>query len=343
MSKTTRFASLILGIAGMLASACAHNSKALHEREAPLVEQRDAFYDAARIGADSALLVVGKHGKILRSEDDGETWRVVPSATDRPLFSVAFTSPKQGFIVGANGLFLESSDGGLTWSQRDLGVGTQLFSIRFVSERTGFIIGEFGTLLRSEDGGKQWAQISVPWEDMLPELVETLGVVEPHLYDVVFCGSRGWAVGEYGLIIVSEDGGRSWVKQRGGDLFDRHLFAATCIGESTLVTAGQGGEILHSSDAGKEWALAEPPRQEDIYDLVYLADRGQLLAFGDLGLLLRSSDPRRPASWETVVNPRREMGYSWLAKGLPDPPHLLVVGESTLKRLPISDLAPANS
>src|SRR5213078_3367990 len=115
-----------------------------------------------------------------------------------------------GVVVGGGGLYLESADRGLTWTSRPLGVDRQLFLIRFLPGGTGFMLGEFGTFLRTDDGGKEWRPIELDWEKLLPELAAALGLVEPHLYDVAFCdASHGWMVGEYGLILASEDRGRS--------------------------------------------------------------------------------------------------------------------------------------
>ena len=84
-------------------------------------------------------------------------------------------------------------------------------------------------------------------------------------------------VGEFGLILMSADGGKTWSKQRGGGLFDPQLFAVTCAGEGKVVAAGQRGEILYTADKGLKWVATRAPRSTDIYDLV-LAAPGRSIA-----------------------------------------------------------------
>jgi photosystem II stability/assembly factor-like uncharacterized protein len=344
--KTHSFAPLVriaCAALGLALAGCARSPEAGTDLGHKVIEGRDAFYDGARLG-EKIIIVVGKHGKILRSDDTGESWVIISSNVDHPLFSVAFSDQTHGAIVGAGGTFLESADGGLTWKPRSLGIDRQLFLVRFVQGGTGFIVGEFGTLLRTETGGKDWQAIELNWEQLLPELVDTLGLVEPHLYHVAFCDpSHGWAVGEYGLILSSQDYGRTWQKRRGGGLFDKHLFVVTCAGPGRVVAAGQGGEILYSGDGGGTWTPAPSPRGQDIYDLVPLSPGGGLLALGDLGTLLKSSDAGSPGSWTPFAgSPQGEaakLGHSWLARGLPSPPGMLVLGEAGVSRLDVPGAA----
>ena len=183
---------LIVATIGLLAAGCANDSEAWRQLPPPTIEGRDAFYDVARVG-DSTIIVIGKQGKILRSEDNGETWTRVPSGLTDALLGIAFSDQHHGAIVGANGSYLETADGGRSWTRRALGVERQLSAIRFQPDGTGFIVGEFGTLLRTANAGKEWQAITLDWEELSPELLEILGPVEPHLDDVEFCEpNRGW-------------------------------------------------------------------------------------------------------------------------------------------------------
>ena len=330
-------------LAGLwLAGAGCGRSPGASSEPVKAVEARDAFYDGVRLG-DGTIVVVGKHGKILRSQDGGNTWALVPSGVDGPLFSIAFRDDDHGVVVGGGGLYLESADRGLSWVPRSIGVDRHLFVIRFIPGGTGFMLGEFGTLLRTDDGGRDWTKVELDWEKLLPELTAALGLVEPHLYDITFCdANHAWMVGEYGLILASEDRGRSWQKQKGGELFDRHLFAVTCVGEGKLVAAGQSGEILYTSDHGTHWVSGVSPRPHDIYDLVSVSPRGHVVALGDLGTVLVSADAGSPKSWSALAATSADLGtllgHSWLAKGVLTPPGIVAVGESRLSRLELKSM-----
>ena len=151
--SSVRLARIALAGLSLTLAGCAHSPEAATDVSHKVIEGRDAFYDGARVG-EKTIIVVGKHGKILRTDDQGESWVIVSSGVDRPLFSVAFADAMHGAIVGASGAYLESADGGLTWKPRSLGVERQLFLVRFVQNGPGFIVGEFGTFLRTETSGR---------------------------------------------------------------------------------------------------------------------------------------------------------------------------------------------
>src|SRR5581483_5171155 len=91
---------LALAAVVALAPAAARPTPTSDER--PPIERRDAFFDAAGVDGDT-LVAVGKFGKIVRSEDGGREWSIVPSGVARPLFGVAFPTADHGVIVGAGG------------------------------------------------------------------------------------------------------------------------------------------------------------------------------------------------------------------------------------------------
>ena len=67
-----------------------------------------------------ALLCMGTHGALLRSTDDGLTWKPITSGTDGVLRK-PFVEPGTGhlLIAGSQGTLLRSTDGGRTWARLD--------------------------------------------------------------------------------------------------------------------------------------------------------------------------------------------------------------------------------
>jgi photosystem II stability/assembly factor-like uncharacterized protein len=63
--------------------------------------------------------------------------------------------------------------------------------------------------------------------------------------------STGWAVGEGGRILHTEDRGDHWAAQPGGLRDD--LEAVTCVSERRCWAAGRGGVVLRTSDGGLHW------------------------------------------------------------------------------------------
>ena len=95
---------LTIVLAGLwLAGAGCGRSPGASSEPVEAVEARDAFYDGVQL-RDGTIVVVGKHGKILHSQDGGNTWTLVPSGVDGPLFSIAFPDADHGVVVGGGGL-----------------------------------------------------------------------------------------------------------------------------------------------------------------------------------------------------------------------------------------------
>ena len=65
---------------------------------------------------------VGHDAVILRTDDGGETWRLVHQAPEEelPLLDVWFRDERTGFAIGAYGYFLVTRDGGDTWASRTI-------------------------------------------------------------------------------------------------------------------------------------------------------------------------------------------------------------------------------
>lgn len=67
--------------------------------------------------------------------------------------------------------------------------------------------------------------------------------------DVFFLDeSHGWAVGNYGAVISTENGGKDWkILQRKTEIFDLPKY------EKEGWAVGEDGVILHTTDGGNSW------------------------------------------------------------------------------------------
>src|SRR5579862_7513799 len=68
--------------------------------------------------AGSRLVAVGERGLVVVSDDEGRTWRQVPTPVSVTLTAVVFESPRSGWAVGHRGVILHSADGGNSWSRQ---------------------------------------------------------------------------------------------------------------------------------------------------------------------------------------------------------------------------------
>jgi photosystem II stability/assembly factor-like uncharacterized protein len=63
----------------------------------------------------STCVAVGDRATILRTMNEGRTWRGQPSGTTNDLDDVACSRPSTCVVVGGLGTILRSMDGGRTW------------------------------------------------------------------------------------------------------------------------------------------------------------------------------------------------------------------------------------
>ena len=85
--------------------------------------------------------------------------------------------------------------------------------------------------------------------------------------------AQGWAVGAFGTLVTTENGGQHWVNQEkvldNPDEF--HLNAITGDGKGRVFIAGEGGVMFRSLDGGLSWEALEPFYEGSWFGVVYSA------------------------------------------------------------------------
>ncbi|WP_430292817.1 WD40/YVTN/BNR-like repeat-containing protein [Pseudomonas sp. B1-22] len=115
---------------------------------------------------------------------------------------------------------------------------------------------------------------------------------------------QGWAVGHWGAIVQTTDGGNNWQIQRVDTEVDRPLFAVHFFDSQHGVAVGLWSLVLTTDDGGKTWSeqtLTPPPgaKRADLNLMGLFSDtRGTLYAPAERGQLLRSDD--RGKSWSYI-------------------------------------------
>ncbi|ORT82935.1 glycosyl hydrolase [Burkholderia puraquae] len=137
--------------------------------------------------------------------------------------------------------------------------------------------------------------------------------------------STGWAVGHWGAILKTTDGGETWEIQRLATTEDRPLFGVHFIDANHGVAVGLWSLILVTDDGGKTWTKREavlPNGKKSDLNLfgLFSNKNGEIFATAEKGQLLISRD--KGNTWESV-----ETGYKgsfWCGVALPD--GVLLVG-----------------
>lgn len=162
-------------------------------------------------------------------------------------------------------------------------------------------VGDHGVVLLSDDQGKSFRQAQVVPADVT-------------LTSVSFANAKqGWAAGQWGVILHTENGGEHWTLQRSDTSTDRPLFALHFFDARQGVAVGLWSLVLVTDDGGAHWrtvTLAPPDGapKADLNLLGLFADaRGRLHATAEKGMLLRSED--RGQSWRYL--PTGYKGSFW--------------------------------
>ncbi len=115
----------------------------------------------------------------------------------------------RGLAVGQGGLILSSSSGGARWGPTELKLPREVLAawdfraLHWVGDHV-WVVGRPGSvLLHSANRGAGW------------EILKT-GQPLPLNGVFFFDEKRGWAVGELGLVLGTQDGGKTWKAQRRG-------------------------------------------------------------------------------------------------------------------------------
>ncbi len=231
--------------------------------------------------------IVGKYGLILHTKDGGRKWEKQKSGTDQVLLGVSFADDRVGFAVGSGGVILATPDGGSSWAMQRPGE-EQLLGVQALDKTKAYAVGAFGHFFSTSDGGKTWNRYKFTWEKLIPRIIEELGGnIEPNLNSVHFVTKdSGWIVGEFGLILNTKDGGRTWALQRAGrDL--PQLCAVIFRDERRGWAIGQKGTLLWTKDGGQHWLQNDLGIKRDLYGAAF---EGERVVFVGDRLFLKTED-----------------------------------------------------
>lgn len=275
----------------LAAAWCALIAPAAAVQPVPRSEIRQNLFSAC-FSSDKHGWVAGELGRVYHTPDGGKTFLRADTGTRSAFLAVACVPDGSIVITGQKGLAMKSRDQGATWEKLNTGTTRDLLSVDFATADVGFAVGDFGAMIRTEDGGKTWATIPLPANLVLPEdIAEIVDPGDVLLYDVDFSDpDHGWAVGEFGQIMTTADGGKTWSAQKSP--VATTLFGVYFIDQQIGWATGIEEALLHTTDGGASWKkLTVPGRKGFVLGIYDVAVQGKLgWAIGDSGLLLRTID-----------------------------------------------------
>ena len=196
----------------------------------------------------------------------------------------------KGYAVGNAGLLLVSDDAGATWAETERMTDQALLCVKSKGDRT-LIAGQKGTIM-SKTGDGAWETLETPFETRIMKLdFNSSGLVV--------------AVGEFGMIHRSKDGGNTWDDivldwgQYNDEGYEPHLYDVVVKDDNTVVTVGEFGLILWSDDGGDNF-VARHKGDESVFAIHLDAEgTGTGFAVGQDNLVLRSQDGG--ATWQKIA------------------------------------------
>lgn len=290
--------------------------------------------------AGDRLVVVGERGHIATSDDNGKTWQQAEVPTRAMMNAVFFISPTEGWAVGHDGLVLHTADAGGTWAIQLDGLKftrkrmadsipgleaklkeleankkaaeDQLEGVK--SPDAGAVDLEAGTdddHADVVDGARDQIETVVSeLEDKIADAQSELSdakdaltsTVANPLMDVWFRDAHtGFAVGAFGDMIMTSDGGATWVSvaDRLNNPDRNHLNAIVGQGDLMYI-AGEAGHVYRSTNGGANWTqLASPDPENGSFFAINIVSDNEVFIAGLRGVMYRSID--RGVSWKQIT------------------------------------------
>ncbi|RDV25969.1 hypothetical protein DXV75_07730 [Alteromonas aestuariivivens] len=280
----------------LVTSAITFSASAQEAFLAPLVEQ-SVLLDVA---ASDYLVVVGERGHILTSNNGVDfTQSAVP--TQSTLTATAAVGDRV-WAVGHDATILHSADRGQSWQtqMQEPDLERPFLDIVFWDQAHGIAIGAYGLFYRTLDGGVNWraerhATLLDPMDQEYLEQIreedeafyqQELDSILPHLNRVTRAGEKLYLAGEAGLLAVSEDQGRSWVRfdvDYTGSFFD-----VQPLDENTILAVGLRGNMFVRREQG-DWEYVNTCSDSTLNSVLPL--QSEVIAMGNNGIIIHAQRP----------------------------------------------------
>jgi len=254
--------------------------------DAEVQPQRGSTFTQVRYIGDNVALAVGHDDWIVRSEDNGQTWREVSFNKDEdqaaPLFGIAGPFNGKVFAFGAFGTLMASSDMGKTWEPRksDALADKHLYGMIDGGHGALLLVGEQGQMLKSTDGGDNW--------QALPQ------VYKGSFFGALALPDGGWlAYGMRGHVFVSHDAGASWKPSTTPAPLS--MFGGALGADGKIYLAGAQRTVLVSDDSGATFKIYSQGERQTFATVLPLSTT-ELLVAGEPGIRIEQRGASAPGA-----------------------------------------------
>ncbi|MYG12067.1 MAG: hypothetical protein F4171_04650 [Gammaproteobacteria bacterium] len=239
----------------------------------------------------TCALAAGAAGAIA-GRSDGEALGLIRSGLPHDaLYDLTF-SETVGMAVGHHGLFLLSEDGGEGWQTMAPISDAAMLAVDANEERV-VVVGQQGRIFSGTDAHALSAVESPTTERLLSVALHESGLAV--------------AVGGFGAVVISEDGGATWEARHldwtelQPEGLEAHLYGVSIGDGGEILICGEFAMILASGDRGQTWQVRH--RGDASLFAMHIDGQGLGFAVGQEGTVLRTRDAG--ATWQPLATGSR--------------------------------------
>lgn len=222
---------------------------------------------------------------------------------------------QSGLAVGVAGTVLSTNDAGLTWQDGSAGVSAALLGVS-CGKDVSLVVGQGGLILRKAGDG-DWVKIDSGTDQRLLSVSAN-------------ASGLAVAVGGFGTVLKSTDGGLTWAPQSFdweailNDFYEPHVYDVNVSPEGVITVVGEFDLVLRSADQGETWATVN--QGDTSLFAVDFRDTSSGFAVGQDGKVVKTLDGG--LSWTVMPVPTSENLLDVWSSGS----QVLVSGIRTLMR-----------
>jgi len=204
-------------------------------------------------------------GKILKTEDGGETWDVIweSEVNGTGVTSIYFETELIGFAGTMGGDVMKTIDGGINWAVSDIDAGQdqgEITDLEFYDSDNGALISQWEGIYTTTDGGDSWTQASTNYlggQDLAYADATTL-----------------FAVGGEQKIYKSTDGGDTWTFSYSGPNSNMQWFnlGVYFFDVDNGIVTSEEGQTFITTDGGDSWTLSTIAGQYGLMNGAWMLD-----------------------------------------------------------------------
>jgi Uncharacterized protein related to plant photosystem II stability/assembly factor len=227
--------------------------------------------------------ISGRMGRILKTEDGGQTWKIVNSKIFPQLSKIGMMSKDSVWAVGQLGTILYTSDGGVTWQQQYADNRNDLYELNIFDHKTIFAGGMYGVFSFHKPeilGNYKWGPANLILQTQ-SNLALALSANDEHFF-----------------VSAQDSKGNTYKDSLLVDIDPAGLF----ISSDSVADAGSRIRLHALTDAGT-WTLQNEDFTMGVYHDVEQAGQDTLFVVGqceDTGVMLKSTDNGK--SWYHVTS-----------------------------------------